>query len=259
MQRSSFDFHPYLKWIRQPRWTAFELPRLQAHRGARHEGVRENSLEAFRQAKHCGFEMCEVDIQLTKDEVPVAWHDKDLLRLTGRPEQVSSLTAGELKDLVGAPSLEELLIDPSCPRLWNLEMKTSEVLNEPLERKVAQVIHRVGAEQRILISSFNPFSLWKISRFLPDVPRAWIVSGEMDPLNHWTLRKLLYAPLMSFHLLHLDHRDVTESFLSRMLSEKLRLALWTVNDLRKTEEYLKAGVCSVITDLREAARQASTN
>ena len=43
-----------------------------------------------------GADYAEVDIQLTADGVPVAFHDGSLLRLAGRMESVSALTWEEI-------------------------------------------------------------------------------------------------------------------------------------------------------------------
>jgi glycerophosphoryl diester phosphodiesterase len=68
-----------------------------AHRGLhdRAHGVIENSRSAFEAAIARGFTI-ECDVQLSRDGVPVIFHDDDLERITGRTGPVSSLTAGEL-------------------------------------------------------------------------------------------------------------------------------------------------------------------
>lgn len=53
-----------------------------AHRGLHGPGVPENSLPAFRRAARKGVGV-ELDVQLTRDGVPVVFHDKSLLRMCG--------------------------------------------------------------------------------------------------------------------------------------------------------------------------------
>lgn len=68
-----------------------------AHRGyAGH--FPENSLAAIRAALRAGASYIEVDVQLSRDRVPVLFHDRDLRRLCGRPGAVHEYTA---EDLVG--------------------------------------------------------------------------------------------------------------------------------------------------------------
>lgn len=72
-------------------------PIVMGHRGSIY-GV-ENTLPAVEAAADMGADYAEVDIQLTADGVPVAFHDGSLLRLAGRMESVSALTWEELRAL----------------------------------------------------------------------------------------------------------------------------------------------------------------
>jgi glycerophosphoryl diester phosphodiesterase len=250
--RKAFEWEFFHSFIRPLSWNSFELPVFQAHRGARHPQTQENTLRAFQKAADSGFHMSEVDVQLAADGVPVAWHDLDLQRICQRPERVKGLSSRELQEMAGASTLEELLRNEGCPKFWNIELKTAEILNESLERRVVEVIRRAGAQERVLLSSFNPFSVWKASRFAPEIPRAWIVTGEEHPRNHWTLQKLVYAPLIPMHLLHLDERDCTPEFLNQAKDHGLKVAVWTVNEEARIRELFDQGVVSVITDRADA-------
>ena len=71
---------------------------LYAHRGL-HDGnhkVPENSLEAFRRAVDAGYGM-ELDVQHTRDDRLVVFHDANLKRVCGVDKNVRDLTYGELK------------------------------------------------------------------------------------------------------------------------------------------------------------------
>ena len=62
-----------------------------AHRGL-HDGNRlvwENTLSAFADAMKHNYAI-ECDVHLTKDGVPIVFHDGDLKRLTGKEGQVHS-------------------------------------------------------------------------------------------------------------------------------------------------------------------------
>ncbi|TYC49407.1 glycerophosphodiester phosphodiesterase [Rhodobacterales bacterium] len=72
-----------------------------AHRGASAHAP-DNTLAAFEKAHELGADMWEVDIRLTADGVPVAFHDADLLRLSGDPRKVADVSADELFALTAA-------------------------------------------------------------------------------------------------------------------------------------------------------------
>lgn len=74
------------------------LPELVAHRGYTLR-YPENTLSAVRGAIKAGARYVEVDIQLSKDEVPVLFHDHALRRLCGVDGAVHEHTLAELKEL----------------------------------------------------------------------------------------------------------------------------------------------------------------
>jgi glycerophosphoryl diester phosphodiesterase len=72
--------------------------RLYAHRGLHDNDTDapENSMPAFRKAVEAGYGI-ELDVQLTKDRVPVVFHDFTLKRICGQPGKVSDYTFEELQ------------------------------------------------------------------------------------------------------------------------------------------------------------------
>lgn len=81
----------------------FEIPLVHkpfviGHRGTSTEV--ENTVESITAGAAQGNDFGELDVQLTKDEVPVVFHDETLRRLTGRDGRVSGdLTLAEIKEL----------------------------------------------------------------------------------------------------------------------------------------------------------------
>ena len=84
-----------------------------AHRGLWSEGIPENSFEAFRRAVAEGFGI-ECDVHLSRDGVPMVFHDFTLDRLTGLSGQISDMNANDLQTLKLAGSEETI------PRLSDL-------------------------------------------------------------------------------------------------------------------------------------------
>ncbi|MFU7529013.1 glycerophosphodiester phosphodiesterase family protein [Qipengyuania sp. ASV99] len=69
-----------------------------AHRGLHGDGVPENSRAAAEGAIAAGLGI-ECDIQRSADDHPVVFHDWNLERLTGRPEETEQLGADDLETL----------------------------------------------------------------------------------------------------------------------------------------------------------------
>jgi glycerophosphoryl diester phosphodiesterase len=74
------------------------VPLKIAHRGW-HKDPLENTLEAFRAAYGAGCDMVEFDVQLSRDGIPVIFHDDDCKRLAGRGESVFDLDWKDLRSI----------------------------------------------------------------------------------------------------------------------------------------------------------------
>lgn len=228
-------------------WPAakLKLPRIQAHRGAWGKGLRENSMEAFLEAQRLGVLMVECDVQLSKDEIPVIYHDTNLKRLHSRDDFVSELTAQELKEL-DIPSLEEVLLHPKGPASFNLELKNISISGTPLERRVSEVVVKTNSVNRVIFSSFNPLSLHLLEKLSPEVPRCflWSQSSGADRVfkPEWLI------PMVTIHGLNLDHESVNLEMINELKRKNIPVSLWTVNSMDKITWYLNNGVDSVITD-----------
>ncbi|MGW4380492.1 glycerophosphodiester phosphodiesterase [Kitasatospora sp. NPDC004531] len=77
--------------------------RAVAHRGDPYQH-RENTLPAVSAALAAGADAVEVDVQLTRDGVPVLLHDRTLERLWNDPRPINRVTAEQLAE-VAAPGL----------------------------------------------------------------------------------------------------------------------------------------------------------
>ena len=117
-------------------------PRIFAHRGLTYSGeiqvADENTLESFQLALAAGADYLETDIQVTKDKIPVLFHDTDLKRLVGKKTLIADLTLSELKQIRlphsgQIPTLAEALTRfPEAK--FNLDLKTCLLYTSPSPR-----------------------------------------------------------------------------------------------------------------------------
>lgn len=226
---------------------SFQLPKLQIHRGYHfQQGVQENTIEAFQIAAQKGAEICECDVQLSADGIPVIVHDLDLSRISKFSEKVSDLTAIQLKEKANVPTLEDLFQNPNLPKYFNIELK-SQGADDLLPRYVANKIKKMNKEKLVLFSSFNPFSLYVLQNLLPDVPRALLVTSENHPQNSFFLKNMFSLPFLKLHALHLQEQMI-DAEIMRWFQGKLPICAWTVNDKERASELLALGVQSIISD-----------
>jgi glycerophosphoryl diester phosphodiesterase len=162
-----------------PSWL-WEVP--LAHRGLHEPGVPENSLSAFRAAAEAGYGV-ELDVFLSRDEVPVIIHDASLERMTGADARVGQLTAAQLAELrledtdAHIPTLAEALeVLRDVPVM--VEIKQSRLRPGKLETRTAAVLD--GHAGPYCVASFNPGSVRWFRRHRPNTIRVLTASPMAD-------------------------------------------------------------------------------
>ena len=144
------------------------------HRGFSGE-YPENTMLAFQKAVEAGCEGIELDVQLTKDLVPVIMHDEKVDRTTDGNGYIYDLTYAELCKLdcsypdkfagkfgrLQIPTLREYLewMAEEEDLITNIELKNSVYYYGGMEEKVIDMICEYGLEDRIILSSFNNASI----------------------------------------------------------------------------------------------------
>lgn len=154
-----------------------------------HRGVpalhQENTLAGFRRAVAMGIPAVELDVRLTKDRRLVVFHDSDVSRMTGRPGVVAQLTWDQIAKLkirrdvpMGVrpdgspvlarydreeriPLLAEVLDEIAPKAAINIELKLDAARWWQVEvaAATAKVIHDLGVEDRVMVTSFDPRKL----------------------------------------------------------------------------------------------------
>ncbi len=156
-----------------------------AHRGDFGSSVPENSLSAFQRAIDRGLGI-ELDVRLTKDGVPVVFHDKTLRRMCGDSRKVSKITYEELKKLrlkgsdEGVPTLEQALelIGGKVPLLVETKLPKRKTLSRRLERRILPLLRDYKGE--FGFQSFNAGSVRYLKRHMPQI-KCGFLSGSLYP------------------------------------------------------------------------------
>lgn len=171
-----------------------------AHRGYhnRELQVPENSRKAFERAIENGFGI-ELDVQLTKDRVPVVFHDENLSRACGVDRKVKDLTYKELEkyDLFQTkekiPKFTDVLeqIQGKVPLLVEFKVQWDAVPTCAIvDKALSQYQGQYG------IQSFSPLALIWYRKQRPDVLR-----GQLS--TNFSKEKIKGDPKVNFFLQHL--------------------------------------------------------
>ena len=190
-----------------------------AHRGLfdNDSEAPENSLAAFKKAVDAGYGI-EMDVQLTKDDQLVVFHDASLKRMCGIDGKVWEYTLEELQKFRLKGSNERIptfadvlkLVDGRVPLI--IEYK----LDRPLTKVCELGNELLGKYQgTYCIESFHPFALMWYKKHRPDVMRGQL-SGNLAKQTENSKLKIVYT-LVSYLLTNVltrpdfiayDHRYV---------------------------------------------------
>lgn len=170
------------KMLNQPDLSVLN-ERYYAHRGF-HKAksiAPENSMAAFHLAIQNNFGI-EFDVQLSKDGVPVVFHDFNLKRVCGIDKNVNELTFQELRQLSlfdsneKIPHLQEVidLVSGHVPLIIEIKSKSSDV-------SVCSVVAPVLDDYKgvYCVESFNPFVVLWYKKNRPEIIRGQLSTNYL--------------------------------------------------------------------------------
>lgn len=227
------DMKPFYKWM-------------YAHRGL-HDNetdAPENSLKAFEKAVDAGFGI-ELDIQLTKDGIPVVFHDYTLQRICGAEGKVMDYTYEELQQFLlckskeRIPKLEEVLklVSGKVPLIVEFKVEWLDLSLCPMADELLKQYHGVYC-----MESFNPLAVWWYRKNRPEVVRGQLSQnfyrdGEYKGKLYFLLQHLLMNFICKPDFVAYNHRH--HNMLSRRICRRLygnTAVAWTI----KSEQELQA-------------------
>jgi glycerophosphoryl diester phosphodiesterase len=247
-----------------------DRPLVFAHRGGALLAP-ENTMPALDNGLALGADGLEIDVQLSRDGVPVVIHDRTLDRTTDHRGPVNALTAAELARVdagyhftrngehpfrgqaIGVSTLDAVLAKHRDTRII-LEMKGGE---PELARAVGQAIETAGAVDRICVGSFYQASIDTLRAEHPE-----IVTSASESEARWTLhrswvrwpftRKRKYCAFQVPEYAG-RMRVVSPAFVRHVHREHHAIQVWVVNDPADMRRLLDWGVDGIISDVPDTA------
>jgi glycerophosphoryl diester phosphodiesterase len=229
-----------------------------AHRGASGHAP-ENTMAAFRLAEQLGADGFELDVQVTRDGVPVVIHDELLDRTTNGRGLVLHHTLAEIRALdagswygsafVGEkiPTLEEVLLTFGKRMLLNIELKNSYHHMPELEEKTIALIRKYHIEKSVVVSSFHHGSMQRVHQLAPDIPTALLYDCCLvDAVG--------YAKRLGASALHPFYATVREELIEEAHREGIEVGVWTVNEPDAMERMIAINVDAIITNYPDRLR-----
>jgi len=236
-----------------------------AHRGANREAA-ENTRSAFDQALKYTIDGMETDVQLSRDEVAVLWHDRFLDKV-GLPDrhmddfdyaQLQAMNFAAHFSPAAAPegimTLQAFLdaYRKRCRLLIEIKNREWEHTSRH-EIKVRQTLEMIGAVQggAIMVSSFNLASLVYAHQCAPEFPLVYNFEPEqtLEDAQH----VLIEQPFL--HGLCLPIESLNDAMVRLLRDYGKCIAVYTCNSDEEINKALELGVDILISDVPQKALQ----
>jgi glycerophosphoryl diester phosphodiesterase len=230
-------------------------PNIIGHRGAAGHAP-ENTLSSVQKAFDLGVTWVEADVKLSRDGIPVLFHDDRLDRTTDGNGTVAQKTLDELKRLDAGRWFDPAFTGESIPTLEELvarltelqmglilELKPSRGQEAETGRIVAEMFQDLWLAElpAPVISSFKPAALAAFAEVAPDMARALLVH-KLPP--DWRRR----AEELGAVAIHCDVNDIKRHEVAAILEAGFTVRCYTVNENDEAARLLLWGVQSVFTD-----------
>ncbi len=234
-----------------------------AHRGANREAA-ENTRSAFEKALEYQIDGMETDIQLSRDEVAVLWHDRFLDKLGLPNKHIDDFDCAQLRAMnfaahfpaasrpEGVVCLQEFLAAYRTRCRLLLEIKNREGEERARRQiKVRQTLEIIGAPtgDRILVSSFDLDSLEYAHRIAPQFPLVLNLEPERDA--GFVRGLLTEQPFLYGLCAHIG--SLNEMMVNAAQEQGKHIAAYTCNSDLEIGRALDLGVDILISDVPEKA------
>jgi len=217
----------------------------------------ENTLAGMLAALAFGVDAIEIDVQTSRDGVPVLVHDETVGRTTGGTGRVNDLTLAELRALDAGRGFDGRFAGERIPTLAEALETTRgrcllviEVKQRGIEREVADVVRRLDAVADSMVWSFHAEVVGAIRVALPEVPAARLWAGrEGDPAEVLGATVRCGAQAVSVH-----HAAVSEALVRGARLRGLSVFTWTADTPEDQTRVAACGVAGVCTNYPDVLR-----
>lgn len=230
------------------------MPKIIAHRGASGDAP-ENTLAAIRLAATAGATWIEIDVNVSRDGIPVLHHDDDLTRCSNGQGLVIENSWQQLKTLdSGSWHSDKYRNEPICTLAQcldlvaelglsvNVEIKPCSGWEIPATQAIAACLKETKNLPEIVISSFSHIALQHSATLLDFLPRAALFL--VAPPNWRELTSEINASSINLHANSLLNANAVQKF----HEADLEVYCYTVNSVDQAQTLFNIGVDGVFSN-----------
>ena len=235
-----------------------KLPKFIGHRGLK-DLCPENTLESFNTAFDKGLKYIELDVKISKDEIPIVLHDDSLERTTNHFGLPTEYNYNELRKLDAGAHFYNKKTNIIIPKLvdvldlcikrnggLNIELKPNKGFEKKNVRKIIELTKNCGISE-IFFSTFDLVSFIDISNELPNSNRSFLI----DSFNDYSLEQLInISSLYNSNICGLNLSLLSEEIIYKIKKAKLLITVYSDKNmnLQEVQECFNLGVDSIFID-----------
>ena len=224
-----------------------------AHRGASAD-FPEHTMAAYRGAIEQGALGFECDIRITKDEVPVLWHDANMKKEANNAAIIANSTYAEIKQIYPAAMTLNELLDLAIENKKSLALETKHPVpsgNRVEELVIAELHKRENAIKKsgidVAMMSFSWFAIEKIKKMDPTIKTVMLLGDITNEITRRFTSAQVIGP--SVEMIKKSPDLVTE-----IKNSGKELYVWTVDSTEDLQYCASVGVDIVMTNRPAHAR-----
>lgn len=208
----------------------------------------ENTLAALERSIAAGANYAEIDVQRTRDGVLIVVHDEDLMRVTGDPRRVATVTYADVARLVqpgqdGSPAAERRVatLDSFLMRARDRIGLTIELKyygpDPDLARAVVETVRAHGMVDQVTLMSLDAGAVEQLARIAPEFRIGYAAAAAVGDLTRLPVGFLAVSRTLA-----------TPRLLRSATQRGVDVHVWTVNRADVMAELMERGVNGLITD-----------
>lgn len=239
-----------------------KLPRVIGHRGAAGYAP-ENTIDSIHTAADMGIKWVELDVKITKDEVPIIFHDDTLERTTNGSGNVADKAYEELKELDAGSWYADSFLNVQIPTLEDvIDVLIDRDLGLNLEIKPCPGRERLTAEvaldllstiwddhDRLLISSFQHVSLEAAFDLAQDWHRGLLLPEELP--DNWAEM----ADYLKVSSINVNAKTIKRDTVEDIMDKDLPILAYTVNQPDQARLLQSWGVDGFFSDTPDVIKE----
>ena len=233
-------------------------PYVIGHRGSGY--AIENTFEAVEKANDYGSDFAEIDIQLSKDGIPIVYHDTTMSRLSHVSTSVSQMTAQQFEDTTlqyenytAQPTTLEHLIQKMQDHHFNIklliEFKADPENYHEMVNQVVKIVNQYHMGSQTMFMSLHYPTVSYLHHLYPEWWIGYCIYGSIGDIDAsiWN---------MDIDFLAIEENRASTSLIQKAISQMIPIYIWTVDNEKKMKQYLDMGVSGIITNDPDLGRQA---